>query len=135
MATLLLISFGVALGVFFTNLGRAQVEESAICPINIDLREQTICFNGAEIVFSVQNGINTEITGLIVSIIGTEEAKTIEFSDLAISKGGVYSNSIPYDPTTFGQIRQIKISPKISLYDEQHICIEQAITKENIRGC
>ena len=135
MAILLLISFGIAVATFFTNLAKAQVEESAICPVNIDLREQKICVTGAEILFSLQNGINTEITGLIVSIIGTEEAKTIEFSDVKIAKGGVYSGTIPYGRAISGAIRQVKISPKIQPYDESHICLEQAIIMEIIPDC
>lgn len=135
MATFLLISFGVAIGVFFTNLAKAQVEESAVCPVNIGLREEKICYDGSQIQFSVQNGINTEIIGLIISVIGTEEAKTIELTDLAVAKGGVYSGTAAYDSTASGQLRQLKISPKISLYDEQHICLEQALILETISNC
>ena len=135
VATLLLLSFAITLGVFFMNFGRAQVELSAVCPINIGLTEKQICFKDNQVSFSVKNGINTNIEGLIVNIIGTKKAETFELNDALISKAGTYNGKIFYDKSTSGEIRQIKISPKIRLYDEEHICIEKAVTSTNIADC
>ncbi len=135
MAAFLLLSFAIALGVFLTNLGRAQVEEAAVCPVNIGLVEKTICLGNGQLMFLVQNGITTDINGLVVSIIGTEQAQTIELSNLAIGKGGIYSNNIAYNQASYGRLRQVKITPKIALYDQEHICTEKAIIKENIVNC
>ena len=135
VATLLLLSFAITLGIFFLNFGRAQVELSAVCPVNIGLTEKRICFENNQIKFSIQNGINVNIEGLIVNIIGTKKADTFELSDAVIDKAGTHNGIIPYDKTISGKIRQIKISPKITLYDEEHICIEKAVTSTKVGDC
>ena len=135
VATLLLLSFAITLGVFFMNFGRAQVELSAVCPINIGLKEKQICFKDNQVNFLVQNGINVNINGLIVNVIGTKKAETFELNEATIAKAGTYNGKIPYDKSISGEIRQIKISPKITLYDEEHICIEKAVTSTNVGNC
>ena len=135
MATFLLISFGVAVSAFITNLGQAQVEDSAICPVNIDLRQKSSCYDGQQIIFSIQNGINIKVIGLVVSIIGTEEAKTVELDNLQLEIGGVYSGNIVYDQSVSGEIRQLKITPKISLSDQELICLEQGVIIEAVEKC
>jgi flagellin-like protein len=135
VATLLLLSFAISLGVVLMNFGRAQVELSAVCPINIGLTQQNLCFMNNQVTFSVQNGINTKIEGLIVNIIGTKKAETFELNDAIIAKAGTYEGKINYDKSVSGEIRQIKISPKIKLYDEHHICIEKAVTSTKVGDC
>jgi len=135
MATFLLISFGVAVSTFITNLGQAQVEDSAICPVNIDLRQKSSCYNGQQIIFSIQNGINTKVIRLVISVIGTEEAKTVELDNLQLEIGGVYSGSIAYDQSVSGEIRQLKITPMISLSGQELICLEQGLVIEAVSNC
>jgi hypothetical protein len=135
VATLLLLSFAISIAVVFMNFGRAQVELEAECPVNIGLEEQKICLSGNQISLSVSNGINTDITGLIINVIGTSKADTFELNDAGIAKGGIFTGNVPYFLETSGVIRQIKISPKITLYDQEHICIQKAIVKEAIPNC
>ena len=60
IATLLLISFAVSVGLVVMNFGRAQVELEAECPLNIGLGfaeiagAQDICTSGSEIKFTVR---------------------------------------------------------------------------------
>ena len=98
VATLLLISFAISLGVVIMNFGRAQVELEAQCAIDIGLRlaeiggKEDICFNQgkSEIRFTIENGVNIDVEGLIVNIIGTEKADTFELNDAKMSKAGNY---------------------------------------------
>ncbi|MBU0470359.1 MAG: hypothetical protein KKA62_02640 [Nanoarchaeota archaeon] len=143
MATLLLISFAVALGVVIMNFGRAQVESEAECPVNIGLqlsvvsKIEQVCYNSGEndLFFTVENGVNTEVDGLIVNIIGTEKAETFEMPETRIGKAGVYLGHVSYDQSVSGEIRQVKISPKVKLYEEEEICVDQAIVLEEIKEC
>jgi hypothetical protein len=143
MATLLLISFAVAVGVVVMNLGSAQVEESAQCPINIGLvlsnigGEDQLCYDAGskELKFTLENGINIKVEGLIVNIIGTEKAESYEFNDAKVGKAGTYLGKANYDSAAAGEIRQLKISPKIVLYDTEQICTEQALVAETVRNC
>ena len=143
VATLLLISFAIALGVVIMNFGRAQVELEAQCPINVGLKlaviggNEDICYDQAkkEIKFTIENGVNIKVEGLLVNIIGTEKADTIELNDAKITKGGAYIGRAKYDKTISGEVRQIKISPKVLLYDEEQICTEKALMLEKITNC
>ncbi len=143
MVTLLLISFAVALGVVIMNLGRAQVETEAQCPINIGMKLSAIggveqlCYdqNKKELSFTVENGVNINVEGLIVNLIGAQKAETIELTEAKMGKAGNYMGRVAYDQTTAGQIRQIKISPKVLLYDNEEICAEKAVVAESVRDC
>ncbi len=143
MATLLLISFAVAVGVVVMNLGSAQVEESAQCPINIGLKlsniggEDQLCYDAGSksLKFTLENGVNIKVEGLIVNIIGTEKAESYELNDAKVGKAGTYMGKAGYDSGVAGEIRQLKISPKVVLYDTEQICSEQALVAEKVRNC
>ncbi len=139
VATLLLISFAVSLGVVVMNFGRAQVELEAQCPLKIDLKfaqisdKDDICFDTAknELRFTVENGVNIKISGLLVNIIGTEKAETFDLSNAVIEKGGIYLGKTIFS----GGIRQVKITPKIVLQAEEQICTEKALVGEAVANC
>jgi len=143
IATLLLISFAVAIGIVVMNFGRAQVELEAECAIDIGFKfsniggKQQICYNPArkDIAFTIENGVNININGLIVNVIGTEKAETFELNNAKIGKAGIYVGHLRYDNLVSGQIRQIKISPKVILFDAEQICVEKALIIEQIRNC
>lgn len=143
MVTLLLISFAVALGVVIMNFGRAQVETEAECPINIGMKLSSIsgveqlCYDQAkkQLSFTVENGVNINVEGLIVNLIGELKAETIELAEAKMGKAGNYMGRIAYDSSAAGEIRQIKISPKVLLYDNEEICSEKAVVAESVRAC
>ena len=143
IATLLLISFAVSVGMVVMNFGRAQVELKAECPINIGLHlsmiggEEQICYSEGkkELKFTVENGVNIKVTGLLVNIIGSEEAKTSELKDAQIDKAGTYIGKVSFDSSIFGQIKQVKLTPKVILYDVEEICVEKALVVENVKRC
>lgn len=143
MATLLLISFAVAVGIVIMNFGRAQVESEAECAIDIGLKfaniggQDDICYNSGkkELAFTLENGVNINVEGVIVNIIGTEKADSFEMNNAKIGKAATYMGQAAYDSGISGKIRQVKITPKVVLYDAEQICTEQALIMESIRNC
>ena len=143
IATLLLISFAVAFGDVIMSFGRAQVELEAQCPINVGLKlavvggVEEVCYNAAkkDFSFTIENGVNIKVEGLIVNIIGTQKAETFELNDAKIAKAGTYIGHVTYNSAISGTIRQVKISPKVVMYDEEQICIEKALILESVKGC
>jgi hypothetical protein len=142
IATFLLISFAVALGVVIMSFGRAQVELEAQCPISIGLiisnigGEDQFCYdaNTKEIKFTLENGVNIKVEGLVFNVIGTQQAESYEINT-PIIKAGTYLGNMKYDSSVSGEIRQVKISPKVNLYDEEQICTDKALVIENVRSC
>ena len=47
----------------------------------------------------------------------------------------VFLGNVPYNLASGGEIRQVKISPKIVLYDEEQICPDKALIIEKVRNC
>ncbi len=141
MGTILLVSFAVAVGMVVMNLGRAEVENSAICPVDIGFNfvtiggEQQLCYDKEKLTFTVENGVNVNIEGLVVSVIGKEKADTLELNDAKMSKAGSYVGKAAFDAASGGEIRQIKISPKVLLKGEEQICADQALVVEEIPAC
>ncbi len=140
MATFLLITFAVALGVVVMNFGRAQVVEEAECPLEIGLEfsiiggEEQLCYDRAaqRLRFTVENGINVNVEGLIINVIGTEQAQTYELDEAKMSRAGTYVGNAAF---AAGQIRQVKITPKVILVDEVQICPEKSLVAESVPDC
>ena len=143
MATVLLLSFAVAIGVVVMNFGRAQVEEDAECPVDIGLKlaeiggQKQLCYNAGnkQVKFTIENGVNTEVKGIIVNIIGAQEAKSSDIPSATMIKLGNYLGNVNYDSGVSGDIKQVKITPKVVLYDKEQICVDQALVVEDIKGC
>ncbi len=143
IATFLLITFAVALGVVIRNFGRAQVEETAECAIDIGLHfaeidgKQQICYDAVKnaLKFTVENGINTKVEGLVVNVIGVEKAETYELEDAQIVRAGTYLAHLQYETISGGAIRQVKITPKITFEEQEQICVEKALIVEQVEDC
>ncbi len=143
MITMLLISFAVAVGTGITRFGEAQLEEGAECAIETKMKlssisgQEQLCYNSAtkKISFTVENGLNINIDGLIINVIGSEKADTFELNNAKMTKAGSYVGNLPYDLEVNGEIRQIKLTPKISTPEGEAICVEQAIIAEQVRSC
>lgn len=142
MASVLLVSFAVAVAVVVMNVGRAQVEESANCAAEIGMQfveisgEQDICYDAGkkQLRFTVQNGININTEGLIVNVIGEQQAETFELAAF-MGKAGTYVGTLPFDEAVGGSMRQVRITPKIAPVDEEVLCPEQALVVEKVRNC
>lgn len=143
MTTFLLLSFAVAGGVIFVNFGRAEIEDSAQCAIDVNLevaiinQAGQICYNSAdqELEFTINNGVNLKIEGLLVNIIGTDKAESFELNEAKMPKAGSYVGHLQYNSLLDGAIRQIKIIPKIIPYDVEVICPEKALIIEAVTPC
>jgi len=143
MIGFLLVSFAVAVGVVIMNLGSAQVEEAAECAVDIGLQfsviggVEEVCYDAAKKIFSfsVENGVNINVNGIVVNIIGTQKAESFELNEAKMGKAAVYLGRVPYDTAASGEIRQVKISPKIIPYDREEVCLEQAIVVEKVKPC
>ncbi len=146
LATVLLLIFAVGLGVIVMNWGRAQVEAASKCAVDTGLsivklnNIPEICYAGkgenGYVHFIVENGPSVDLEGLQLRIIGTENVYNLEIKE-SIPKGNSLLKDISYDFDEFGDIRQIKITPKIMLYPEEKpiLCPEQALVTGEIRSC
>jgi hypothetical protein len=143
IATVLLVIFSVAVGFVVMSFGRAQIEVGADCPINVNFKmvqisgNDQICYDRLkeEIVFLVENGPNTEIKGLIINVIGTKRAETYNMDDVYIDVAANHMGFLRYNTEYFGNIRQIKITPKIKLFENEEICTLQSIIVEEVPSC
>ena len=143
IATFLLISFAAAVGVTITNLGSAQADLQAQCAIDINHKlsqiggKDEICYDAAksDLSFTIENGVNIKIEGLLLNVIGKQKAETTELNDAKITKAGTYLGHAAFDSATSGEIRQVKIIPKVIFADNEQICTEKALVVENIRNC
>lgn len=143
MITFLLVSFAVAVGVVVVNLGRAEVEEKAECTLEIGLKfsevggEEQFCLDRAkgQLFFTVENGVNIKVEGLVVNIVGGQKAETQQLGEAKIEKAGVYMKYLPYNLGEMGEIKQVKIIPKVNLFDQELICQEQGLVVEKVRDC
>ena len=136
IATILLLSFAVSIGVVVMNFGKAQVELGAECAIDVGLElQKDVCFESGVIKFTLSNGINIKVEGLLVNVIGMSKAETSELNNINLGKAGVYSGMIRYDKGVSGEVRQMKISPKVFLFDEEQICVEKSVIVEKVANC
>lgn len=143
MTTILLISFAVAVGVVIMNFGRATAQEEAECSVDPQIQlsnisgQVQICYDfvGKALTFTVENGVQTLVDGLVVNVIGTEKAHTFELNDAKMPRAGSYIGKLQYDYIVGKAIRQVKITPKVKLQDKEEICVDKAVIVEDIKGC
>ena len=143
VATLLLISFAVALGVVIMNFGRAQVDLESHCTIDINLEfseiagEREVCFDSEknDLYFVIENGINIDVGKLKVNIIGEKRAESYDLEEAQILKAGTYLTHLGYNEELSGGIKQLKIIPVIDMFEEEEICSEKALVIEDIKAC
>lgn len=141
MITVLLVSGAVAVGAVVMKSGSAQVEESAGCATTVGLKiskiggKDQVCTDGKKLTFTVENGVNIKVDGLLVNAIGAQAAASGELNKIELGKAGVYKGSIDYDTAAKGAVQQVKIIPKVVPYDAEIICTEQALVVESVGAC
>jgi hypothetical protein len=147
VATLLLVLLATALGVIAMSWGRAQLEEGSYCPVVIGLKfielnqDLQICKAGTKengvITFLVENGATIDVDSLNFRVIGTNDAYTLELPESSIKKGYPLLKNVPYNYDLFGEISQVKITPRVVLFpgEDPVLCPEQALIIEDIREC
>ena len=143
MGGLLLVSFAVAVSVVVLNLGQAKTEDSASCPTQIALvfakiaGKEQVCLNAAskELKFTVENGVNVKVEGLIINVIGSQKAESKEFSDAKMGRAGNYLGTMTYDKTVSGDIKQLKVTPLVIFSEKEQVCTDQALVIEQVGEC
>ncbi len=143
IATVILITLAAALGVVVLNFGRVKIEVASQCAVDIGLRvvklneKDQVCFDREknQLFFIVENGNQLPVEGVRMRIIGGSAVYSEDVAGSRIEKAEALLKYIPYDASTYGAIKQVKITPRISLYEEEIACPEQAVVLEDIRDC
>ncbi len=141
MSLFLIAAFAAAVTSVVTNLASAQAEQGSECPLSVELHFQKIaapvCYDTTtkQVVFSIENGINIDVSGLIINIIGLSKAISVEDDHAIIKKADSYRGKIDYNSKEAGPIRLMKITPKINLDGNEQICLTQAITIGKVMPC
>lgn len=148
IATVLLISFAVALGSVVLNWGRNLdiSKPGDICSgISIKLRninDVQVCYAGTGkngyINFIIDNDGNRFVDGLGIWITGEKGTKLIDFNDFFIKVGDlldIKDQSVKYDFDTYGAIKNIQFFPKVKKEDSLEICARNSVKADNIGTC
>lgn len=143
IATFMLIILAIGLGVVVMNFGRAQIEIAAQCAVNIGLQvvqlndKPQVCFDRAksQLFFIVENGRQIPVESIKLRVIGQKEVLNQEIPESSMERLGTLLKYVPYDLVAYGEIRQVRFTPEVNLYDEKILCSEQAIAVEDIREC
>ena len=148
IATVLLISFAVALGSVVLNWGRNLdiSKPGDVCAgVSIKIRHiisSEVCYAGSGkntfIQFILDNNGNADIDGISIWVTGTSGTKLLDFNGMAIKKSELLTikdNTIVYDSITNGPIKSIQFFPKIKNGNSLEICAKNAIKATDIKTC
>ena len=148
IATVLLISFAVALGSVVLNWGRnldisGPGDNCAGISITIrNINDYQVCYSGSGqdqyINFIIDNNGNKDIRGLGIWITGQKGTKLLDFNELSIKTEellDVKDKSVKYDSSTYGAIKNIQFFPKVKVNDDLEICARNSIKADNIGAC
>jgi len=150
IATVLLISFAVALGSVVLNWGKNldiskpgdSCSGAAITIRNIGERE--VCYSGsgsgAFINFILDNSGSADIAGLGIWIVGDKGTKLLDLDNLEIKSGellNVEDDRAKYDFNTYGKINYIQFIPKVKTGTGTgiDICPKNSVKAEKIGTC
>ncbi len=148
IATVLLISFAVALGSVVLNWGRnLDISKPSDKCAGVDIKIRNInnaqvCYSGSGsdtyINFIIDNTGSTDIDGLGIWITGKKGTKLLDFNDLSIKSGDlldIKDTSIKYDSYTYGTINHIQFIPKVKISDSIEICTRNSVKADKIGIC
>ncbi len=147
IATILLIATAVAIGASIMSFGMSFVDakkfstqEEALCSkvklevIDVDNKQQ-ICYDrpANSVEFTVANKADIGVESLIVWVIGEE----VYVADLRenIKPGYPLKKRINYDFSTYGDITQVNLIPKIKDEEKQITCSGSKLVLEYIKPC
>lgn len=159
IATVLLIAFAVALGAVVMNWGSDYVKKTAKstgeksdadikCTTDTYLKiisiggTPQICLRNTttpeRVEFTIENGPNVALEGLVVSVIGNLSINTTTITQ-TIAKSQVIKLNVSYDSTAtgFGLIKQVRFAPKMKIEDikDAVTCSKSALVQEDIYVC
>mgnify|MGYP001562350234 CR=1 FL=1 len=148
IATILLISFAVALGSVVLNWGRNLdiAKPGDICSgVSIQLRDigdASACYSGSGsrtyINFLIDNIGDVDIDGLGIWITGEKGTKLLDLNNMSIKRGQLLDlkdKSVAYDSDTYGAIKNIQFFPKIMGIDSLEICARNSVKSNKIKTC
>ena len=147
IATVLLISFAVALGSVVLNWGKNldMKGDDGCADVEIHLQQKNgaeLCYRlegeQAYINFALENRGDVPIQGLGIWIVGQKGTKLLDFDLVSIPSGDkidIVDSSIPYDILTYGAIKQVQFIPKIKEKDSLDICPASSIKSDKIIAC
>jgi len=148
IATVLLISFAVALGAVVMNWGRNLdiAKPGDVCAgVSIKIRSKNnaeACYagSGAEgyINFIIDNNGNRNVDGLGIWITGEKGTKLLDFDDFSIKKGellDIKDKSVKYDFGSYGNIKNIQFFPKVKDADSLEICTRNSVKAGELAVC
>lgn len=149
-ATIILVALSVGLGAVVMSWGEEYIEAKAefvqgvqevvtgcdtvsFTPIVISGRTQ-ICTKDNTLEFLIDNGPSIDIIDFHVRLAGNQDVFVREsVLKKAIAKGSSQKLNILYPP--LGEIRQVKITPKIKVGSQIMACQEKQQTFENVQAC
>ncbi|MBL7054825.1 hypothetical protein ISS05_03640 [Candidatus Woesearchaeota archaeon] len=148
IATILLISFAVALGVVVMSWGR-NIEISnpgdKCSEVDIKVREvnnYNICYSGsgsdAYINFVIDNIGNPDLHGISLWVVGEKETKLFEIDNILIKQGSLFDKKdkeLAYDLDKYGKIKHAQFIPKIKIDETIDICPKNSIKADKAGIC
>ncbi|MFH0868458.1 MAG: archaellin/type IV pilin N-terminal domain-containing protein [Candidatus Woesearchaeota archaeon] len=148
IATILLISFAVALGTVVLNWGRnLEISKPGDKCAGVSIKIRSIdsteaCYSilgqKAYIHFIMDNSGNTNIDGLSIWIIGEKGTSLQDLNDISIKKGellNIDDQSIMYDLINYGVIEHIQFIPKIKIDNLIDTCVKSSVKAKKIGIC
>ncbi|MBI4451263.1 hypothetical protein HY642_04780 [Candidatus Woesearchaeota archaeon] len=151
IATVLLISFSVALGAVVMSWGETYIEEKAEFATNVReygtgcgqaelsitvVRDAPrVCYRATEVEIYVENGPNAELSGIKAVIVGDKDVRNI---DNALQRPLPASDTVPlrlpYD-ASIGAIQQVKLIPKMMVEQAESLCAAKTVKAEVVPPC
>ena len=130
----IVIIFAISFGLVMKYVSAGASTQGPSCKVNVGLSfttisdEKQLCFDGENIQFTIENGAETKILGLEVTL--NEETK-IDLPDLDIGKVASYVGNVPFS----SKPKKVSITPKIKINDVVQSCESKSLNSDDIRDC
>ena len=147
IATVLLISFAVALGSVVLNWGRnLDISSEDVCSqVRLEIESKArsdICYtregDSAYLTFMLRNTGDARVEGLGIWIVGDKGTKLLDFDQFVIQPDktlDVSDKSVMYSVPTYGNLKHVQFIPKAKNDDAIDICPGNSLKVEDIGFC
>lgn len=152
VATVLLVAFSIGLGAIVMSWGEDYIAEKAefvqgtaevksacdIATINIIKisGQPQACLKNGNIRVWIDNGPEVDLTNIHARIAGTQGVGVVDNILLSpLARGNAAQALIQYDQEQIGEVRQVKLTPKIWTGQQMALCSQASIKAETFTPC
>jgi flagellin-like protein len=133
IATVLLISFAVALGAVIMNWAGSLSGGRACHDLDIEIEE--MCFDASAQQFKISVHAQVQgVDGMQIKLTGSADTLIVDMRK-SVPEGSSQMFALIYDVAEYGELRQASVAPIIDVSGHAEVCHVKQVQQSTVKSC